>query len=85
MNDSPLIFIIGGAIFLFIGIRGLRDGEVYRGRLIRFIRPKLVLRSRIAVLVFGVGWALALLFEGMDRALCRLGPRLAPVDLQARR
>ncbi len=59
MNDNPIIFIIGGALFLFLGVSALRDGEVYLGRLIRFIGPKLVLRSRIAVLIFGVSFSIA--------------------------
>ena len=33
---------------------GLRDKQVYLGRLIRFIGPKLVLRARISVLIYGV-------------------------------
>ncbi len=59
MNDNPLIFIIGGALFLFLGVSALRDGEVYLGRLIRFIGPKLVLRTRLAVLIWGVGFSIA--------------------------
>lgn len=54
MSDSPLIFFIGAAVFLFMGLMGLRDKQVYLGRLIRFIGPKLVLRARISVLVYGV-------------------------------
>ena len=54
MNDNPLIFLIGGAIFLFIGLNGLRNREVYLGRLIRFIGPKLVLKGRLSVLMYGV-------------------------------
>lgn len=54
MSNSPLIFFIGGAIFLFLGLRGLYEKQVYLGRLIRFIGPKLVLKARISVLLYGV-------------------------------
>jgi len=54
MSNSPLIFLIGGAIFLFLGLRGLHEKQVYLGRLIRFIGPKLVLKARISVLLYGL-------------------------------
>ncbi len=54
MSNSPLIFLIGGVILLFLGIRGLYEKQVYLGRLIRFVGPKLVLKARISVLVYGV-------------------------------
>ena len=54
MSDSPLIFFIGAAVFLFMGLTGLRDKQVYLGRLIRFVGPKLVLRARISVLIYSV-------------------------------
>ena len=41
--------------------------------------------ARSGLIVFGIGWALALIFEGMDRIIWRLNPRFAPADLQARR
>lgn len=41
--------------------------------------------ARSGLYVFGVGWALALLFEGMDRLIWRLDPQLAPAELKARR
>lgn len=74
MNDNPLIFIIGGALFLFLGVSALRDGEVYLGRLIRFIGPKLVLRSRPAVLIWGVGFSIA----GAASLVSALGIILSP-------
>ncbi|MCY4060911.1 MAG: hypothetical protein OXG53_00940 [Chloroflexi bacterium] len=54
MSNSPLIFLIGGAVLLFLGLRGLHEKQVYLGRLIRFIGPKLVLRARLSVLLYGV-------------------------------
>lgn len=40
--------------------------------------------AKSGLYVFGIGWVLTLLFEGMDRITWRLDPRLAPADLQAR-
>lgn len=74
MNDNPLIFIIGGAVFLFLGVSALRDGEVYLGRLIRFIGPKLVLRTRIAVLIWGLGFSIA----GVASLVSALGILFSP-------
>ncbi|MYD09820.1 MAG: hypothetical protein F4X02_07220 [Chloroflexi bacterium] len=74
MNDNPLIFIVGGALFLFLGLNGLRKGEIYLGRLVRFIGPRMVLKSRIAVLIFGVGFSIG----GVVSLLSGLGVLLSP-------
>lgn len=59
MNDSPLVFFLIAGLFLLIGLSGLRSEEIYLGRLIRFVGPKLVLRARLSVLIHGVLISLA--------------------------
>jgi len=54
MGTNPLILLIGGALMLILGLKSLRDRQVYLGRLIRFIGPKLYLRGRVSVLVYGI-------------------------------
>ena len=54
MGTNPLIFLLGGALLVFLGLRSLRDRQVYLGRLIRFIGPKFLLKGRISVLVYGI-------------------------------
>lgn len=39
---------------MFLGLRGLYEKQVYLGRLIRFIGPKLVLKARLSVLLYGI-------------------------------
>lgn len=53
MSDSPLVFFLFAGVCLLLGVSALRSKEVYLGRLIRFVGPKLVLRTRIAVLIHG--------------------------------
>ena len=55
MNDNPLIFLLGGALILFLGVNGLRKRQVYLGRLFRFAGPKMVMKGRIPVLIYGIG------------------------------
>ena len=55
MNSNPLIFLVGGAIILVMGLIGLRNKQVYLGRLFRFVGPKMVMRGRIPVLIYGIG------------------------------
>jgi len=59
MGTNPLIYLLGGALLLFMGLKGLRDRQVYLGRLIRLIGPKLIFRGRISVLVYGILISLA--------------------------
>lgn len=40
--------------------------------------------AKAGLYVFGIGWALALLMEVMDRIIWRLDPQLAPADLRAK-
>ena len=39
MDDDVLIFIVAGAVFLVMGLMGLRNKQVYLGRVIRFVGP----------------------------------------------
>ena len=41
--------------------------------------------AKSGLYAFGIGWALALVMEGIDRITWRLDPRLKPADLLAKR
>ena len=67
MGTNPLILLCGGALLVLVGLRALRKKQVYLGRLIRFVGPKLFLRAKISVWVYGVvltaGGALTILMS----------------------
>lgn len=54
MDANPLTYLLGGALLLYMGLKGLRDRQVTLRRLIRFIGPKLILKGKLTVLVYGV-------------------------------
>lgn len=41
--------------------------------------------AKAGLYIFGIGWALALIMEVIDRVAWRLDPNLAPADLRAKR
>lgn len=53
MGTNPLILLCGGALLILLGLRALRNKQVYLGRLIRFIGPKLFLKGKVSVWVYG--------------------------------
>jgi len=67
MGTNPLILLCFGALIVLVGLRALRIKQVYLGRLIRFIGPKLYLKATISVWVYGglltVGGALTILMS----------------------
>ena len=69
------VSVIAGLLMLLSGLTGFNALSAERVESF----------ARSGLYVFGIGWALALLFEGMDRIIWRLDPRLAPAALQAER
>lgn len=67
MGTNPLILLCIGALIVFVGLRALRIRQVYLGRLIRFIGPKLYLKAITSVWVYGgsltVGGALTIVLS----------------------
>ena len=85
MNEEALLFLVAGAFFLFMGVMGLIRKQVYLGRLIRFIGPKLVMKGKVSVLIYGIlvsaagvlviAMGIAELTSGPDAALVgQIGP-----------